>query len=129
MKRGQLTIEFLIILVIMVLLFTGISLDLVGSAVDDSIYIQTSQLLNSAEFMISSTQKNLLLQGSGARKTLIIHAPKLCIIKFGTKIQTDCEGNAAGFSGRDLGIGNSEVKNTNIEIYGGERGVVEFYRT
>jgi len=129
MKKGQITIEFLIILVIMVLLFTGISLDLIGSTIDDSIYIQTSQLVNTADFMITSTQKNLLLQGKGARKMLIIHAPKLCSFEFvGKIIRLECDDAAAQFHGMELGIANENVLHSALKIEGGERAEVEFLR-
>lgn len=127
--KAQLTVEFLIILVVMVLLFTGISLDLIGNSVDDSIYIQTSQLLNSANFMIGSTEKNLLLQGASARKTLIIHAPKKCDLIFGSTIKAECTGeDVAQFNGMELGIQNKNVKHTQKRIKGGMRSEIEFYK-
>ena len=44
MQKGQLTIEFLIILVIMLLLFSGISLDLINSSLADAFDIQTGEM-------------------------------------------------------------------------------------
>ena len=90
--KGQLTIEFLIILVVMLLLFSGISLDLITSSLEDAFDIQTGEMIKSADFLVKDSVDNLLLHGSGAKKTIVLRAPSECNYAVSSKkIIVECE--------------------------------------
>jgi hypothetical protein len=76
--KAQLTIEFLIILVVLLLLFNGISMDLIDTSVKDALFVQTSEIVQSAALSLNNTAQALVFQGSGAKKTLLLRAPSEC---------------------------------------------------
>jgi hypothetical protein len=76
--KAQLTIEFMIILVIMLLLFNAVTLDLVNISTNDTNFMQTAEMVNSSRIMLSDAVSIVSLQGSGAKKTVSIRAPPDC---------------------------------------------------
>ena len=78
MKKAQLTIEYMIVLVIMMLLFNGITLDLVNTAVIDANQLQLSEMVNSSRIALADAAKIVGLQGTGAKKTVLLRAPPDC---------------------------------------------------
>jgi len=78
MKRAQLTIEYMIILVIMLLLFNSVSMDLINTAQEDSGKLQTAEMVSSAKMILSDAYKTISMQGSGAKRTVSLRAPPDC---------------------------------------------------
>lgn len=76
--RGQVSIEFLVILVIMILLFTAVSMQLTDFSLDNSMQMQTKELMKTAENTILSSAVVIGTQGTGATKTVTIRAPSDC---------------------------------------------------
>lgn len=68
----------MIVLVIMMLLFNGITLDLVNTAVTDANILQLSEMVNSSRMVLTDAVNVVNLQGSGAKKTVLLRAPPDC---------------------------------------------------
>ena len=91
MKRAQITVEYLIILVIMVLLFTGISMDLSNYSLSNAMQVQTSQLIKSANYSLLNYAGMMQIQGAGSSRTVSIRAPSDCIFQIKTThIRVSC---------------------------------------
>lgn len=78
--RGQLTIEYLIILVVMLVLFNAISMDLVQSSLSDTMSTQTLESVKSQRYLISSVVESMRYQASGARSIIYLRAPSECAL-------------------------------------------------
>ena len=78
MKKAQLMIEYMMVLVIMLLLFNSISLDLVNTAMNDTNGLQIAEMANSSKMVLSDAVTIVSLQGSGAKKTVSLRAPPDC---------------------------------------------------
>jgi len=76
--KAQLTIEYLIILVIMLLLFSSITMDLVNTSEKDAMALQTAEMVGSAKMILSDAFNIISLQGIGAKKTVNLRAPPDC---------------------------------------------------
>lgn len=85
MKKGQLTIEYLIILVVLLILFTSVSMDLMTFSTENTLEIQTKETMKVHDQLLNQTQSTLALQAQGAKKTLALKAPADC----GYNISTD----------------------------------------
>lgn len=98
--KGQLTIEFIMILAIVFILFDAISLDLISSSTSDSIIIQNSEIAKMASIAINSTAEAFRFQGSGAKTSLFLRAPSDCdyLIYLGN-ITLSCIATSPVFSG------------------------------
>ena len=104
MKRAQLTIEYMIILVIMLILFNSISMDLISIAQIDSGELQTAEMVSSAKMILSDAYKIISLQGAGAKKTVALRAPPDCdyVQSSPTVISLECvPGSASDNAGYD----------------------------
>jgi hypothetical protein len=104
MRKAQLTIEYLIILVIMLILFNSISMDLINTSQKDSGTLQTVEMVSSAKMILSDSYKTISLQGSGAKKTVTLRAPPDCdyIQQSLSAISMDCvPGSASAIAGYD----------------------------
>jgi hypothetical protein len=99
MKKAQLTIEYMIILVIMLLLFNSVSMDLINTAQEDSGKLQTAEMVSSAKMILSDAYKIISLQGSGAKKTVAIRAPPDCdyVQQSDTVIGMECAPGSASY--------------------------------
>ena len=135
--KGQLTIEFLIILVIMLLLFSGISLDLINSSLADAIDIQAGEVIESADFVVTKTVDSIALQGSGAKKTITLRAPTECDFALSpSKIIATCDvgsGSYEKYHGAVIGpnsLPSGVVYSVTTEIIeSGKSGTVEIVHT
>ncbi len=78
MKKGQLTIEYLIILVVLLILFTSVSMDLMTFSTQNTLEIQTRETMKAHDQLLTQTASTLSLQSTGARKTLVLNAPSDC---------------------------------------------------
>lgn len=91
MKKGQLTIEYLFILVILILLFTNISTDLMQFTSENTLEIQTEQIHKTHNHTLNSMIQSMSIQGPGARQTIAINTPPHC--EYGvsaSEITLDC---------------------------------------
>ena len=78
MKKGQITIEYLIVLVIMILLFSSVSMDLIDHSITNTMQIQTSEIVRQTESNLLGAANALTLQGTGSKTTVKIRAPSDC---------------------------------------------------
>ncbi len=78
MKKGQLTIEYLLILVILIMLFTSISTDLMDFASTNTLQIQTEQAINIHNTTLHNTVNIVALQAEGAKQTITLNTPPDC---------------------------------------------------
>jgi hypothetical protein len=78
MRKAQLMIEYMVILVIMLLLFNSISLDLVNTSTEDASFLQIAETINVSKMVVSDSAKIISLQGSGAKKIIKLRAPPDC---------------------------------------------------
>ncbi len=76
--KAQLTIEYLIILVIMLLLFNSITMDLINTSENDTMALQTAEMVGSAKMILSDAFNIMSLQGVGAKKIVNLRAPPDC---------------------------------------------------
>ncbi|MBI1974151.1 hypothetical protein HYS54_05030 [Candidatus Micrarchaeota archaeon] len=80
MKRGQITIEYIIVIVVVMLLFSGISLDLISDSQKDAREIGRKLQERSVSSLLKSYGEMMSLQGSGGKKVLFLRAPPSCVI-------------------------------------------------
>lgn len=78
MMRGQLALEFLVILAVMLLLFNVVSMDLMNTSVSDALSLQMAETVSSVKSVLNATAEAFAFQGSGAKKTLYLRAPPDC---------------------------------------------------
>jgi len=107
MGKAQLTIEYIVILVIMLLLFNGITLDLISTSLKDTTTIQTAEMVNASRMVMSDAVDIIGLQGSGAKKTIGLRAPPDCdYVLLSNVISLSCKFNSpsytAGFNGASI---------------------------
>jgi len=78
MRKAQLMIEYMVILVIMLLLFNSISLDLINTSTEDATFLQIAEMINSSKIVVLDAAKMISLQGAGAKKIVLLRAPPDC---------------------------------------------------
>lgn len=112
MRKGQLTLEFLIILVVMFLLFSTISSDLIEFSLTNTLEIQTAEMVRSTNLMLNSSATSLVFQGPGAVRTVYIRAPSDCdFIVNPNDIELECEEGSASYDDYDgMSIGETPDK-------------------
>ncbi|RLG21590.1 hypothetical protein DRN74_01665 [Candidatus Micrarchaeota archaeon] len=76
--KAQLTLEYLIIFVILLLLFSNVSMDLMGSSMSSALQIQKQQIMKAANLSLESAASKLQYQGEGARILVKIRAAPDC---------------------------------------------------
>ncbi len=76
--KGQISIEYLIIFVILLILFTNVSIDLMNSSMESTLSLQKEEMLNTAKILINDAVESMRYQGSGARRTIQLRAPPNC---------------------------------------------------
>jgi hypothetical protein len=95
MRKAQLMIEYMVILVIMLLLFNSISLDLVNASTEDAAFLQIAETINVSKMVMSDTAKMISLQGTGAKRIIQLRAPPDCDYIMGINIITvECDPNS-----------------------------------
>ena len=121
MRKAQLTIEYMIVLVIMMLLFNGITLDLVNMAVADANSLQLSEMVNSSRMALADAAKIVGLQGSGAKKTVLLRAPPDCALSSADNVvYLMCEPGSVSYDlGFNLAALNSPSASVKFLIDGG----------
>lgn len=94
-SKGQLTIEFLMILVIMLILFNAVSMDLANSSVSEAQRVQAGEAVKMATAVFNSTLEAFRFQGSGAKASISLRAPPDCEYRiFDSIISVYCSGDA-----------------------------------
>ncbi len=102
MKKGQLTVEYLIILVTMILLFSSISMDLIQYSLAESTEMQTGEMINAAEYTVMGAVNQVKIQGPGAKKTVLVRASPDCSYDVSsTQIVASCISGTPSYSEYD----------------------------
>ena len=76
--KGQLTIEYVAILAVVLLMFAGITKVLMSDSLTYVIRSDTAELSNSARLLLNSTMNVLKQEGPGAERTIFVRAPGDC---------------------------------------------------
>jgi len=134
MKKGQLTMEYLIILTVLVILFTNISTELMDFASQETLQIQTEQISEIHSSTLNNNAESIALQAPGARKSILITTPPQCSYQIETQqITLQCISDTPNeeYTGRTIGeIGHLENVEYDIgSIPEGETGEVTIEKT
>lgn len=78
MKKGQITIEYLLILVVLIILFTNVSMDLIQFTSSNTLQMQTKEIEKAHNQTIKHVSQSLSLQAPGAKQTILINTPPDC---------------------------------------------------
>lgn len=107
MKKGQLTVEYLIILVAMLLIFSSVSSDLMEFSLRTTIELQTGEMIRASSLVLENSVNAVNLQGPGAKKTVYLRAPSDCdYVVSSSQIELDCEPGSASYElydGKEVG--------------------------
>lgn len=127
MNKGQLTIEYLLILVVLIMLFTSVSTDLMDFASRNTFKVQTKELEQIHNTTLHNTVDIVALQATGAKQTLTLQAPSDCSYAItASEITLNCVsgGPAENFTGHVIGEIESgkDVSYTSGEIPAGKTG-------
>jgi len=76
--KGQIAIEFLVVIGLMVVIFGSVSFTLLNNSIADLRTAQTDQMSKATDLLIKNAVEELQLQGSGAKKTIFLRAPLDC---------------------------------------------------
>jgi|GEM_PF-5955670 len=132
MKRGQLTIEYLLILTILIILFTSISMDLMDFSSQETLQIQTEQLSEIHGSTLRNNAEVINLQGSGSKQTILITAPPDCGYNLqNTRLVLKCMSGSPSeeYTGEEIGdISDLNVQYQGDDIDSGETGQVEIVK-
>ena len=104
--KGQISIEFLVVLGLMIVIFGSISFSLLNSTVADLKKSQTDELTKSMNLLIQNAVEEMQTQGNGARKTILVRAPLDCDYYISSKaIEVYCDpaSASANFTGTLIG--------------------------
>ena len=82
MRRGQLTIEFIAVLAVILLMFAGVTRVLMDNSLHEASELSILELFMSDKMLLDNTVDALLEQGTGARKTVYVRAPAECDLYF-----------------------------------------------
>ena len=97
--KGQITVEYLIILVIMTLLFYSVSMDLMSYSLGNSMQVQTNEIIRLTESNLLSAASSLSLQAQGAKTTVKARASPDCdFIVYSDYLEAVCSPESASFN-------------------------------
>jgi uncharacterized protein (UPF0333 family) len=128
-SRGQMSIEFLIILVVMLLIFTNVSMDIIDTSLQDAEAFQLEELISAANITVNGAARQLLLQGIGAKRTVNLRAPPQCGYAItGSSVKTaSCDDSS--YDGIQIGPSSSYVLyGPASTIESGELGTLKIQR-
>jgi len=106
MKKGQLTMEYLIVLTVLVILFTSISTELMEFSSQETLQVQTEQISEIHGSTLINNAESIELQAPGARKSLTITTPPQCSYQIDPQeITLICAGGTPSeeYTGRKIG--------------------------
>lgn len=107
MKKGQITIEYLLILLVLLILFTGVSTDLMTFTSRNSLQMQTEEISRAHNATINNVVDSISLQAPGAHQKIMLTAPADCAYNITTfNITLQCTGDtpSENYTGRAIGI-------------------------
>ncbi len=91
MKKGQLTLEYLLMLAVLLILFTSISMELMDFSSEETLQIQTEQMKEIHGSTLINNAESLSLQAPGAKQSITVTAPPDCGYQVGENIiELDC---------------------------------------
>ncbi len=97
-SKGQITIEYLIILSIMILLFSTVSMDLINASLTNTMQIQTAEIMRQANDTIQNAINQLSLEASGSKATIKLRSSADCdFITHSTYLELNCSPSSASF--------------------------------
>lgn len=97
-SKGQITIEYLIILSIMILLFSTVSMDLINSSLTSTMQVQTGEIVRQANDTFQNMISELSLQASGSKATIKIRSSADCdFILHSNYLELNCSPSSASF--------------------------------
>ena len=97
-SKGQITIEYLIILSIMMLLFSAVSMDLISASLENTMQVQTGEIIRQVNSTFQNKISELLLQASGSKTTVKISSSADCdFIVNSSNLVLNCSPETASF--------------------------------
>ncbi len=98
-EKAQITIEYLIILSVMILLFSAVSMDLISSSLTNTMQIQTSELIRQANSSFQHAITELSTQASGSSETIKLRSSADCdFIVMPSYLLVNCSPSSASFN-------------------------------
>ncbi|NYZ79840.1 hypothetical protein H0N95_01150, partial [Candidatus Micrarchaeota archaeon] len=98
---------YLIVLVIMILLFTSVSMDLSDFSLQNAMQSQTNELIRASNHTLTSSVDVIKYQGTGAIRSVSIRAPSDCSFTIGNKdVTAVCRNSSfsAGYDGTKFAV-------------------------
>lgn len=133
MNKGQLTIEYLLILVVLIILFTNVSTDLMDFTSSNTLQIQTKEIEKAHNQTLYNTMNSLSVQAPGARQTLVLNTPPDCAYEINAdRISLNCrEGTPSeNYTGETIGVTPTDIQYASVKtISRGSTGEVTLEKT
>lgn len=133
MKRGQITIEYLLILIVLILLFTNVSMDLIQFTTTNTLQMQTKEIEKSHNQTLKHISQSLSLQAPGAKQTLLVNTPPDCAYAVNsTNITLQCreETPSENYTGEVIGETTGDVQYLDPrKIPRGQSAQITMYKT
>lgn len=107
LARGQIALEYVIVIVVIILVFSTVSLDLIGESQSDVKALSRALFERTGKSAIQSAGSLVSLQGAGAKRTIFIRAPPSCVfVVLPDSVVEYCEPASAPFSyaGKPLSV-------------------------
>ena len=99
MKKGQITVEYLIIIVIMILLFSSVSMELIDFSLTNTMQIQTNEIIRQTNSSFHNAIDELSLQAAGSKTTVKIRSSTDCdFLVSGNSLTTICDSASSSFT-------------------------------
>ena len=97
-EKGQITIEYLIILSLMILLFSSVSMDLISSSLTSTMQVQTGEIIRQTNSTFQNVINELSLQAAGSKTTIKLRASADCdfIVNL-NNLSVNCSPESASF--------------------------------
>ncbi len=131
--KGQLTVEFIIILAAMLLIFSAVSLDLIDFSLKNAYDTQTSEYFRVANLTLTSSANSIFFQGSGAKKTVYLRASTNCAyVVEATDVVLECKPKSSSFDKYNnfkFGVSPSGVTYSAGRIESGVLGKIEITKS
>ncbi len=133
MKKGQITIEYLLILVVLIMLFTNVSMDLIQFTSKNTLQMQTKEIEKSHNQTLQHISQSISLQAPGAKQTMLLNTPPDCAYNMTTKnITLECREDtpSENYTGETIGKTTEKVQYLNPRtIPRGESAQITLYKT
>ncbi len=124
--KSQVTVEYLLILVVMLLLFSSVSMNLVEESLKTSMQVQTKQSIAFVNSSLVSAAGLLLTQAEGASVLVEVKAPADCSIEVNNYyLKYVCSGYSEEYNGTVVGSGLGVSYSPVGVINNGERGEIK----